>query len=154
VNAPPLERIEADERALVFDGCTRDDAWELGCLLRAAAVGAGHGLSIGVALNGQWVFGCVLDGATADNDLWLRRKAATALHYQRSSLGVAAWFAERGLDFDTDSRLPADGHAARGGAFPIRTTGAGTVGVVSVSGLPHVEDHAFVVAQLRAHLGR
>lgn len=154
MSAPALGPIEADERELLFTGCTREDAWELGVRLRSAAVADGLPLTLGVQLGGQWVFRSVLDGATADNDLWLQRKAATALHFQRSSLGVAAWFAERGLDFDTDSRLPPAGYAARGGAFPVRTAAAGVVGVVSVSGLPHLDDHAFVVAHLRAHLGR
>ncbi|MET0302587.1 MAG: heme-binding protein [Microbacteriaceae bacterium] len=42
--------------------------------------------------------------------------------------------------------------AANGGVFPITVTGVGVVGAVGISGLPQVEDHAFVVDQLRAFL--
>ncbi|MEQ3550390.1 heme-degrading domain-containing protein [Pseudonocardia nematodicida] len=150
--ATALDRLRAEEDELVLDGFTRDDAWALGSRLRAAAVTRGFGLSIGVVLGRQRVFHCALDGATPDNDAWLERKIAVVLHYQRSSLAVAEQFAARGWSFEAESRLPADDYAARGGAFPVRVRGTGVVGALGVSGLPHVEDHAFVVEQLRAFL--
>jgi uncharacterized protein (UPF0303 family) len=42
--------------------------------------------------------------------------------------------------------------AAHGGAFPLRVEGVGTIGTVVVSGLPQVQDHAFIVEMLEAHL--
>jgi len=50
-------------------------------------------------------------------------------------------------------RLDPDRFAAHGGAFPLTIRGTGVVGTITVSGLPQVEDHAFVVAQLEAFLG-
>jgi len=40
--------------------------------------------------------------------------------------------------------------AAHGGAFPIVVRGVGPVGVVTVSGLPQLDDHRLVVEVLRA----
>lgn len=145
-----LDRILAEERELVFDAFTRADAWELGSRMRAAALDRGLPIVIGIVLGGQRVFHCALDGATPDNDSWLERKTRAVLHFHRSSMGVGEQFRVLGRVYETDSRLPPDVYAANGGVFPIRLHGTGVVGAVGVSGLPQVQDHEFVVEQLRA----
>ena len=50
-------------------------------------------------------------------------------------------------------RLDRDAYAAHGGAFPVTVRGVGVVGTVAVSGLPQLEDHAFVVRVLSDFLG-
>jgi uncharacterized protein (UPF0303 family) len=144
------DRILAEERELVFDAFTRADAWQLGSRMRAAAVARELPIVIGIVLGGQRVFHCALDGAVPDNDSWLERKTRATLHFQRSSMGVGEQFRVNGRVYETDSRLPADRYAANGGVFPIRLHGTGVVGAVGVSGLPQVQDHEFVVEQLRA----
>lgn len=144
------DRILAEEQELVFDAFTRADAWELGSRMRAAALDRGLPIVIGIVLGGQRVFHCALDGATPDNDSWLERKTRATLHFHRSSMGVGEQFRVQGRVYETDSRLPADQYAANGGVFPIRLHGTGVVGAVGVSGLPQVQDHEFVVEQLRA----
>lgn len=144
------DRILAEEQELVFDAFTRADAWELGSRMRAAALDRGLPIVIGIVLGGQRVFHCALDGATPDNDSWLERKTRATLHFHRSSMGVGEQFRVQGRVYETDSRLPADRYAANGGVFPVRLNGTGVVGAVGVSGLPQVQDHEFVVEQLRA----
>jgi uncharacterized protein (UPF0303 family) len=144
------DRILAEEQELVFDAFTRADAWELGSRMRAAALDRGLPIVIGIVLGGQRVFHCALDGATPDNDSWLERKTRATLHFHRSSMGVGEQFRVQGRVYETDSRLPADQYAANGGVFPVRLHGTGVVGAVGVSGLPQVQDHEFVVEQLRA----
>jgi uncharacterized protein (UPF0303 family) len=144
------DRILAEEQELVFDAFTRADAWELGSRMRAAALDRGLPIVIGIVLGGQRVFHCALDGATPDNDSWLERKTRATLHFHRSSMGVGEQFRVQGRVYETDSRLPADRYAANGGVFPICLNGTGVVGAVGVSGLPQVQDHEFVVEQLRA----
>ena len=51
-------------------------------------------------------------------------------------------------------RLDPDEFAAHGGGFPITIRDVGVVGVVTVSGLPQPQDHAFVVEQLGRFLAR
>ena len=46
--------------------------------------------------------------------------------------------------------VPETEYAAHGGGFPIRVAGAGRVGLMVVSGLPQLDDHALVVECLRA----
>jgi uncharacterized protein (UPF0303 family) len=43
-------------------------------------------------------------------------------------------------------------YRANGGAFPLRARGVGMIGSIVVSGLPQLDDHAFVVEQLEAFL--
>lgn len=148
------DQIVTDERDLVFDSFTREDAWALGSQMRAAALERALPVVIGIQLGAQQVFRTALDGSSADNDGWLERKTAVAVRYGRSSMGVGELFRTKGQDFDTHARLDTTRFAAHGGVFPITVRGAGVVGTVGVSGLPQKEDHAFVVEQLRTYLAR
>ena len=148
------DRIVEEERSLVLDGFTLQDAWELGSRLRAAAVARSLPLVIEVCVGQRVVFRAALEGSSADNDGWLERKTAVVLRYGRSSLGVGELFRLKGQDFDTHSRLDAGRYAAHGGVFPLTVRGVGVVGSVGVSGLPQLEDHRMVVAAIRAFLGR
>lgn len=145
-------RVQVDERELVFDAFAREDAWRLGSRIRAAAVQRDLPVVIGIVLGGQRLFHVALDGATPDNDTWLERKTRATLHYHRSSLGVGEQFRARGGSFESDARLDPREIAGNGGVLPITVRGVGVVGAVGVSGLPQLEDHEFVVEQLRAHL--
>ena len=49
---------------------------------------------------------------------------------------------QAGTTFEEQMRLDPDEYAAHGGGFPITVRGVGVVGVVTVSGLPQLEDHA------------
>lgn len=148
------DQIVRDERSLVLDRFTKADAWELGCQLRAAAVDRGLPIVIGIVVGQQIVFRTALDGSSADNDGWLERKTAVALRYGRSSLGVGESFRVKGQEFEQNSRLEPGRYAAHGGVFPITVAGVGVVGAVGVSGLPQLEDHEFVVGQLREFIAR
>ncbi|HQY99435.1 MAG TPA: heme-degrading domain-containing protein [Propionicimonas sp.] len=146
------EQLRAEEAELRFDDFALDDAWELGCGMRAAAADADLPVAIGIVLGEQRVFHTALPGSSADNDDWLARKTRVALRYGQASLTVGESFRERGGDFDVDSRLDPSLYAAAGGVVPIRLKGGAVIGVVGVSGLPQLDDHAFVVEQLRAFL--
>lgn len=131
-----------------------DDAWSLGCRMRAAATARSLPLVIGVEHGHHRVFHAALPGSYPENDEWLARKMASARRYGRSSLGVLEFFTETGRDFDRHSRLPAERFAAAGGVVPLRVASVGIVGFVGVSGLPHLQDHEFVVEQVREFADR
>lgn len=143
--------VERDETELVFDRFDLDDAWRLGMRLRDAAVERGLPLVVGIVLNGQRAFHAALPGTTPENDRWLERKTNVVLHFHRSSLGVGERFRARGQDF-SESLLDPTTHAAHGGVLPITVAGVGVVGAVGVSGLPQLQDHAFVAELVREHL--
>lgn len=147
-----LTRIRAEEAELIFTRFSRDDAWRLGSRMREAAAARSLPVVIGIVVGQQRVFHAALDGALPDNDAWLERKTRAVLHFEQSSLGVGALFRSLGRVYEQEARLDPNEVAANGGVFPVRIEGVGVVGAVGVSGLPQVEDHAFVVEQLREFL--
>ena len=150
--APPLAELAAEEAELQFTNFTNDDAWALG----TALVEAGRELpvAIDISRNGQQLFHAALPGTSADNDHWIRRKTAVVSRFGHSSLYMRQSFLERGTTFEEATGLDPSEYAAHGGGFPILVRGVGPVGVVVVSGLPQLADHALVVSALRAHLAR
>ncbi len=148
------EQLLAEERELRFTDFDLEDAWVLGSRMRAAAVEARLPVAIGIQLGQQRVFHTALPGSSADNDHWLARKTRVALRYGQASLAVGESFREDGHDFDVDSRLDPSEYAAHGGVVPLRLKSGTVIGVVGVSGLPQLDDHAFVVSHLRGFLAR
>src|SRR4051794_39446151 len=65
------EQILAEEAELRVGSFGKDDAWDLGCRMRAAAAAQGLPIAIGIVLAGQRVFHAALEGSSADNDGWL-----------------------------------------------------------------------------------
>jgi uncharacterized protein (UPF0303 family) len=147
-----LDELAAQEQALVLPRFTHDDAWRLGCLLVTLARESEAAVTVDIRRGGQRLFHYALEGTTPDNDVWLERKARVVERYAASSLLVGERFRAKGTTFEASSRLDQDRYAAHGGAFPLRVTGVGVVGVVGVSGLPQAEDHALVVAALTRFL--
>jgi uncharacterized protein (UPF0303 family) len=123
--------------------------------MRNAAVEADMPLAISIRLHGQRLFHASLPGSSANNDLWLDRKCAVVDLFGHSSYYVGSLSRAEGKeDFNIAHRLDPAVYAAHGGAFPILIRGTGCVGTIAVSGLPQVEDHRFVVAQLGKFLTR
>ena len=101
---------------------------------------------------GRLVYVAALPGSTASNDEWATRKARVAQHFEQSSLLVRLLHERDGHEVNTRHALSPELFQAHGGAFPLRARGVGVIGSVVVSGLPQVEDHAFVVQQLETFL--
>ncbi len=154
MDAPTLDALEAEEAGLQFDAFDNGTAWELGVTLVEAARAAGLAVTIDIRRNGQQLFHAALPGTAPDNDAWLLRKARVVDRFGHSSLHVGERARQAGTTFEAQMRLDPDDYAAHGGAFPVTIRGTGVVGTVGVSGLPQLEDHAFVVEQLRAFLQR
>lgn len=144
--------LARQEEELVFDRFDNEDAWRLGRYLRDAAKSRGLAVTIDIRRNGQQLFHAALPGTAPDNDAWVERKVRVVTRYGKSSLRVGEEAREKGRTFEETSRLDPDLYAAHGGAFPITVRGTGVVGVVTVSGLPQREDHAFLTDGLSAFL--
>ncbi|WP_222264201.1 heme-degrading domain-containing protein [Modestobacter marinus] len=151
---PSLAELAGHEEELQFSRFTNDDAWDLGTALVARAREQQLPVAVDVSRNGQQLFHAALPGTSADNDSWIRRKAAVVDRFGHSSLYVGQRSREAGTTFEAEFGLDPERYAAHGGAFPVLVRDVGPVGVVVVSGLPQVEDHRLVVAVLREHLRR
>ncbi|WP_053750582.1 heme-degrading domain-containing protein [Streptomyces sp. MMG1533] len=151
---PPLEELEAQERRLVFRRFTYDDAWALGSLIVDLARERQAPVAIDIHRAGQQLFHAALPGSAPDNDAWIARKRRVVERYGSASYLVGARFRAKGTTFEESSRLDPDVYAAHGGSFPINVEGAGVIGAVTVSGLPQLQDHRFVVEALEQFLGQ
>jgi uncharacterized protein (UPF0303 family) len=151
---PTLAELAEQEARLLFDAFDNDIAWKLGVQLREAAAAAQLPITIEIRRNGQLLFHAALPRTAADNDAWLLRKARVVDRYGKASFHVGEQARVEGKEFEESSRLDPDTYAAHGGAFPITLRGTGVIGTVAVSGLPQLEDHEFVVAQLERFLSR
>ncbi|MER5210372.1 heme-degrading domain-containing protein [Streptomyces sp. NPDC002838] len=150
---PRLEELEAQERRLVFRQFTHDDAWALGSLLVDLARERQAPVAIDIHRAGQQLFHAALPGSAPDNDAWIARKRRVVERYGAASYLVGARFRAKGTTFEDSSRLDPDLYAAHGGSFPINVEGVGVIGAVTVSGLPQLDDHRFVVEALEQFLG-
>ncbi|BBH69636.1 UPF0303 protein [Actinoplanes sp. OR16] len=147
-----IAQIEEEEQQLVFDTFDETDAWELGSLLVRLARERTLPVAIDIRRGEQQLFHAALPGATADNDAWIARKVRVVHRFGASSYLVGRRLAAKGQTLGAELGVDPALFAAHGGAFPVRVTGAGVIGVVTVSGLPQAQDHALVVEALRERL--
>lgn len=147
------ETIIAQEKALRLQHFTNQDALDLGNFVVACA--KEQGLVIAVAVRkttGAILFQHLMEGTTINNENWMRRKFNSVLCWEHSSL--YAWAHER-LTGDTleDNGLTKADYAFCGGGFPLTMQNGELVGVLTVSALPHFDDHRFLVQSLAKWLG-
>ena len=147
-----VQQLEQHERDLVLTRFDEDDAWALGLLLRTRAHERGLPVTIDVRRGGHQLFHAAMPGTAPDNDVWIARKVRVVERFHASSYLVGRRLARAGRVLDEAAGLAPVDHAAHGGAFPLRVRDVGVVGVVTVSGLPQAQDHAFVVEGLTALL--
>jgi uncharacterized protein (UPF0303 family) len=153
-DAPPtLAELSAHEAELQLDRFDNDDAWALGVALVDEARRGGLPVVIDITRSGQQLFHAALPGTAPDNDAWVVRKSAVVSRFGHSSLYMGQLCRDAGTTLAEKYGLEEEEYAAHGGAFPLVVRNVGPVGVVTVSGLPQVEDHRLVVSVLRAFLG-
>ena len=109
-----IDELAAQERDLVFASFDHVDAWRLGTLLTERSIAAGHRVAIDIRRPGLVMFRASLPGVTADQEEWIRRKAAVALRFEASSALVAERFATRGVDPHAMGWLEAGAYAVTG----------------------------------------
>ena len=147
---PGIDELLEQERRLVLDRADLGALHALGRALHDEAVARALPLVVQVRLGERLVFAAAAPGSAAINDDWAARKARVVHLFEQSSLLVRRTHERDGVDFYEKHRLPGDRFAPFGGAFPLRVDNVGFVGSVAVSGLPQVQDHAFVVDGLAA----
>ena len=150
---PSVAELEAQEQELRWERFDEDDAWRVGVALVTTARERELPVAVDILRGDHQLFHAALPGSSPDNDAWLTRKARVVRRFHRSSLHVGQLCRDAGRTLEEMYLVPPAEFAAHGGAFPLTVTGVGVIGSVAVSGLPQLEDHAFVVEVLRAVLG-
>ncbi|PCE15757.1 hypothetical protein AUC47_12880 [Microbacterium sp. SZ1] len=144
-----LSRLEEEHSELELDRFDRADAWRLGREIAERGLTKSAPIAIDIRTASGVLFHASLPGATADNDSWVAKKAATALRFETSTALLEARVAAGGRDPMEPGWLDAATYAVAGGAVPVRVRGVGVVAVATVSGLPSADDHALVASALR-----
>lgn len=145
-----LVELRQQEEELVFASFDHHDAWRLGSLIANHAIASELGVAIDIRRHNLVLFRCVLPGATADQEEWIRRKSASVLRFEHSTALLTGQFSERN-PLGGGWLAPED-YTLAGGSFPIRVRGAGVIGAVTVAGLSSDEDHQLVVDGIRSYL--
>lgn len=109
-------------------------------------------IAVAVALPDRPLYFCALEGSTAENVDWIRRKENTVLRFERSSLEVGVMLEREGQRTASPGLLEGR-FSTFGGGVPLLVADGGIVGAMCVSGLDHVADHELVVEALCWHLG-
>lgn len=148
-----LQRIAYQEQVLQFATFDKSTAWELGQRLKSACEQAGVATAIEIRLARKTVFFYAMPGTAAENADWARRKRNIVEMMDRSSYGAGLSAEAEGVARDVLMGLPTRDYASHGGSFPLKVTGMGCIGVVTVSGLPQRDDHILVVQTLAAMCG-
>ena len=149
---PSSSALAAQLAELQFDSLGPNDAIRLGRIAADLALVDGLCVLIEIQLGERTVFRAACEGTTPDNDEWLRRKFAVVRRFEQSSLAMRVRFEEEGTDFHSATGLPEADYAPYGGGWPLIVRGQGMVGVMGVSGLPHLEDHRLITESIAAYL--
>jgi len=152
--ADDIGKIKVQETELAFDAFDEATAFEIGSALRARALAENWPIIVDIQLWDRPLFYAAMPGSTGSNADWARRKRNVVKMFLKSTYrmmleqgGESALFAER-------YGLSASEYVLAGGGFPIRVSGVGVIGVITVSGLPQRQDHGIIVDALCDHLGR
>jgi uncharacterized protein (UPF0303 family) len=149
--AQDLALLAQQESLLHFTTFTSDTAWELGSLLRAAALSHNAGCTVEIELANHILFTATTPGATPGQADWIRRKRNTVRRFARSSYAVGRQLAADNQTLEARHGLTLADYAAHGGGFPLRI-GDAFVGTIILSGLAQRDDHNLVVTAIAEHL--
>lgn len=151
-DAADIERVKKQEQDLVLSRFDEEVAFAIGSSIRERALAEGLSLVVDIRTWDRQLFFSATAGTSADNAEWVRRKVNSVRRFQRASYRLVL---ERGeAPFSVQSGADPADYVIAGGGFPIRVTGAGIVGCLTISGLPGRSDHGVAVDALCDHLGR
>ena len=144
-----IEELEREELDLVLPRFEMRDAWRLGSAITERALTESLTVAIDIRRHAFILFRASLVGSTPDQEEWIRRKSATALRMETSTLLLRERFAAMDLDPAAIGWLEQPQYAIAGGSVPLRVAGVGVVATATVSGLTDELDHELVVDGVR-----
>jgi uncharacterized protein (UPF0303 family) len=147
-----LENLKKEEETLQFTQFTNETAYRLGNKLVTGAIEKQLSMTVDICRGDQQLFHYALPGTSQDNDEWIKRKNRVVNRFLHSSYYMAIHYNILNTTIQEKSFLDPSEYAAFGGAFPIIIQNVGVVGTITVSGLPHKQDHDFVVEVIKEFL--
>ncbi len=149
---PTLDELLDQERRLVFATLDENGAVALGLSLLRVAEDRDLPVTIEIRLRERVVFRAARNATDTENDRYIAGKARIVERFGHSSLYERLQYEVAGTTFAEATSLAFPEYAPHGGGFPLIVAGVGPVGVVIVSGLPQLDDHALVVECLETFI--
>jgi len=148
------KKLLQEEQSLILQILEVSGAIEIGEIAKYIGITRELPIAVEVRLGDWLIYHASLPGSNAENQEWIDRKARVVLLKHHSTLYERVCAEERGVDWYKENNLLAETHAIHGGGLPLITKDQGFVGVLLISGLPHVEDHVLGVEVLTEFLAR
>jgi len=149
-----LKQLLQDEQELQFTRFNETTAWQIGSQLVERSVSEGLPVAIDITRGDHQLFHASLNGTSADNDEWIKRKVRLVNRFGHSSFYIGQFLKSKGKSLEEAYLIPENIYAPHGGCFPIIVKGTGMIGTITVSGLPQEEDHKLVVQTIRDFLAQ
>lgn len=145
-------KLRDQEARLVFSQFDEDVAWEIGTRLVEKAKAKNAPVAINIRTPVRTLFHASMPGASAENDIWARRKSNMVFHKDMSSYLVGVLFDRQGIGATEFRGLDPMDYTKEGGSFPVRVGGI-TAAAITISGLSSEDDHGLIVEVLEEMLG-
>lgn len=149
-----LKQLLQEEQELQFTKFNEDTAWKLGSQLVEQARSRNLPVTIDIMRGIHQLFHASLNGTSADNDEWVKRKVRLVYRFGHSSFYMGQLLKSKGKSIEQSYLVSESEYAPHGGCFPVIVKGTGVVGTITVSGLPQEEDHQLVVQAIREYLAQ
>lgn len=143
-----LTELLAQEETLTLRQFTNQDALHAGQYVIDRALREKLSVAVELKRNGQRLFYAALDGTAPDQEEWIRRKSNVVLRHGHSSLYMRLYNEAKQRAYHTMYAVDPADYTDAGGSFPIRVTGVGVIGTITVSGLSQEADHQLAVDAL------
>jgi uncharacterized protein (UPF0303 family) len=149
-----LKQLLQEEQELQFVSFNESTAWQVGCQLVERAQKEKLPITIDITRGSHQLFHASLQGTSADNDEWIKRKVRLVYRFGHSSFYMGQLLKCKGISLEEAYLIPDSDYAPHGGCFPVLVKKTGMIGTITVSGLPQEEDHKLVVQTIRDYLAQ
>ena len=149
-----LKQLLQEEQELQFTKFNEDTAWQIGSQLVERSVREGLPVTIDITRGDHQLFHASLQGTSADNDEWIKRKVRLVYRFGHSSFYMGQLLKSKGKRIEEAYLLPESQYAPHGGCFPIIVKDTGMIGTITASGLAQEDDHRLVVQAIRDFLAQ
>ncbi|KAI8341989.1 hypothetical protein BC941DRAFT_369428 [Chlamydoabsidia padenii] len=150
-----IATILKQEETLQFTKFTSQDALALGLAILDKVKNdyGNRPVAVDITVNGMILFRHAMDGASPDNEAWIRRKSNSVNRFRHSSFWLGHTLITKNKSLEQASFISEVDYATHGGCFPLIIKYVGMVGTITVTGLKQHEDHGVIVECINAMIG-
>lgn len=149
-----LKQLLQEEQELQFIKFNETTAWQIGSHLVERALSLNYPVTIDITRGDHQLFHASMDGTSADNDEWIKRKVRVVYRFGHSSFYMGQLLKSKGKSIEEAYFISENLYASHGGCFPIIIKDTGVIGTITISGLAQEDDHRLVVQAIRDYLAQ